>query len=273
MASSIRPETLAIHTGVYKDTAFNSVTTPIYPCSTFYFDKLGESKGYEYGRFGNPTRRALEENLAALEGGADALATATGMAALSTAMLLMKAGDHIIAAKDIYGGTWRLLDICLPRLGVTASFIDMEDPAEIRAAIQPNTKAIMIETPSNPLLKLVDLKMVSAIAHEHNLLTIIDNTFMTPLGKRPFDFVIDIVVHSTTKYITGHSDVIGGAVICRDPERAREVAQLGICFGMVSAPFDSWLVLRGIKSFPQRMKAHWRGAAAVANFLEGHPLV
>ncbi len=273
MASSLRPETLAIHTGVYKDTAFNSVTTPIYPCSTFYFNKLGESKGYEYGRFGNPTRRALEENLAALEGGADALATATGMAALSTSMLLMCAGDHVIAGNDIYGGTWRLLDVCLPRFGIEASFIHMNDPAAIRAAIRPNTKAIVIETPSNPLLNLVDLAMVSAIAKEHGLLTIIDNTFMTPLGQRPFDFGIDIVVHSTTKYINGHSDVIGGAIICREPNLAREVAQLGISLGTVAAPFDSWLVLRGIKSFPQRMAAHWRGAAAVASFLECHPRV
>lgn len=273
MASIVRPETLAIHTGVYKDTAFNSVTTPIYPCSTFYFDKLGESKGYEYGRFGNPTRRALEENLAALEGGVDALATATGMAALSTAMFLMQAGDHIVAGNDIYGGTWRLLDVCLPRMGITTTFVNMGDPIAIHEAIQPNTKAIMIETPSNPMLKLVDLAMVSAIAKEHGLLTVIDNTFMTPLGQRPFDFGIDIIVHSTTKYINGHSDVIGGAIITRDPDRAREVAQLGISLGTVAAPFDSWLVLRGVKSFPQRMKAHWRGAEAVANFLEAHPRV
>ncbi|MEN6626245.1 MAG: PLP-dependent aspartate aminotransferase family protein [Candidatus Sumerlaeia bacterium] len=270
---TLRPETLAIHTGVYKDTAFNSVTTPIYPCSTFYFDKLGESKEYAYGRFGNPTRRALEENLAALEGGADSLATATGMAALSTAIFLMKSGDHIIAGNDIYGGTWRLLDICMPRYGIETSFVAMDDPAAIRAAIRPNTKAIMIETPSNPLLKLTDLALVSAIAKEHGLLTIIDNTFMTPLGQRPFDFGIDIVIHSTTKYINGHSDVIGGAIICKDKDLARQVQQMGICLGTVAAPFDAWLVLRGIKSFPQRMKAHWRGADAVARYLNRHPFI
>ncbi len=268
-----RPETIAVHTGVYKDKTFNSVTTPIYASSNFYFDRLGVTKGYDYSRTANPTRRALEENLAALEGGADAWATATGMAALTTMLMLFKTGDHIVTGHDIYGGTWRLLDTIAPRMGIDVSFVNMGDTSAVRAAIQKNTRAMLIETPSNPLLNLVDIAGMVSIARDSKLTVIVDNTFMTPLGQRPFELGADIIIHSTTKYLNGHSDVVGGAVISRTPELAAQVAALGNALGTGCSPFDAWLVLRGVKSLPQRMAAHTRNAIEVAHYLDGHPRV
>jgi cystathionine gamma-synthase len=267
-----RPETLAVHAGVYKDSAFNSVTTPIYPSSTFAFEKLGVNKGYDYTRSGNPTRAALQENLAALESGAAAWATCTGMAAMTTLGFLFKPGDHLITGHDIYGGTFRLLDQVFRGMGVETSFVHMDSPDEVRRAIRPATKAILIETPSNPLLNLVDIAAMTAIAREHGLFTLADNTFPSPHFQRPFDFGVDIVFHSTTKYLNGHSDVVGGAIIVRDDRFRERIGFLVNALGTACSPFDAWLVLRGVKTLAYRMEAHQRNATAVARWLSQQPV-
>lgn len=265
-----RLETQAVHTGVYKDTAYNSVTTPIYPSSTFAFDRVGVNKGFDYTRSGNPTRKALEENIAALEGGIQAWTTATGMASISSLIFLFKPGDNIITGHDIYGGTYRLFQQVLPEMGITVSFVRMDDPGNVRKAIKPNTKAMFIETPSNPLLNLVDIASMTSIAKEHGLFTIVDNTFMSPYFQSPFQLGADIVVHSTTKYINGHSDVVGGAIIVKDSTFAERIGFLVNALGTANSPFDAWLVLRGLKTLSYRMDAHERNARAVAEALNGH---
>ncbi len=270
---SYRLETLSVHTGVYKDTTFNSVTTPIYPTSTFAFERIGEHKGFDYTRSGNPTRQALADNLAALEGGVGAWCTCTGMATFTTLAFLFKTGDHIITGNDIYSGTMRFLNTVLTPMGVTTSFVNMRDADAVRKAIRPSTKAVLIETPSNPLLNIVDIAAVMAIAREHGLLSIADNTFMSPYFQRPFDFGVDIIVHSTTKYLNGHSDVVGGAIIVREAKLAERVAFLVNACGTACSPFDAWLVLRGVKTLSYRMEAHQRNALAVARFLNEHPHV
>jgi len=268
-----RLETLSVHEGVYKDTAYNSVTTPIYPSSTFAFERIGQHKGYDYTRSGNPTRQALADNLAALEGGTGAWVTCTGMATFTTLGYLFKAGDHIVTGKDIYSGTIRFLNTVLPTHGVETSFVNMGDPDEVRKAIRPNTKAVLIETPSNPLLNIVDIAAITAVAREHGLLSIADNTFMSPYFQRPFEFGVDIVVHSTTKYLNGHSDVVGGAIITRDAKLGERIAFLVNALGTACSPFDAWLVLRGVKTLAYRMEAHQRNAMTVARFLADHPKV
>ncbi len=265
--------TRCVHTGVYKDEAFRSVTTPIYPTSTFAFEALGRHRGYDYTRSGNPTRAALEENIASLEGGAGCCATATGMAAVTAVLFLFKAGDHIIAGRDIYGGTYRLFAQVLPSMGLTFSFVDMGDLSEVEAAVRPRTRMIWIETPSNPLLHVVDIRGITGIARDHGLTTVADNTFLSPYFQRPMEHGVDVVVHSTTKYLNGHSDVVGGAVIWRDEETGARLRALVNALGLAQAPFDSWLVLRGIKTLPVRMEAHQANALALARFLEGHPHV
>jgi cystathionine beta-lyase/cystathionine gamma-synthase len=220
--------TQSVHTGVYKDKSYNSVTTPIYPTSTFYFDALGKNKGYDYTRSGNPTRSALEENIASLEGGIGCSATATGMAAITAALFLCKAGDHIVTGDDIYGGT--IGNQVLPQMGLSFSFVNMRDLAKVKSAILPKTKMIWIETPSNPLLNIVDLDAVIKLAKSKKILTAVDNTFLSPYFQRPFDFGADLIVHSTTKYINGHSDVVGGAIVYND--KAEETDPLsGECVG------------------------------------------
>lgn len=265
-----RAETVAVHTGVYKDSAYNSVTTPIYPTSTFAFERVGVNKGFDYTRSGNPTRAALEENIAALEGGVQAWATCTGMAALTTLAFLLRPGDHIITGHDIYGGTFRLLDQVVRGMGIETSFVHMAEPDEIREAVRPSTRAVLIETPSNPLLNLVDIAATTAIAKEHDLFTIADNTFMSPYCQNPFAFGVDIVVHSTTKYLNGHSDVVGGAIVARDQRFRERIGFLVNALGTACSPFDAWLVLRGVKTLSYRMEAHQRNAMAVARWLSGH---
>jgi cystathionine gamma-synthase len=263
--------TLCVHTGVAKDDAYNSVVTPIYATSTFRFEAPGRTKGYDYSRSGNPTRAALEESLAALEGGARASVTATGMAAVTTALHLLEGGAHVIAGHDIYGGTHRLFHSVLAQRGFSFSFVDMRSMQSIRAALRPDTRAIWIETPSNPLLNLVDIAAVCALARERGLLTFADNTFLSPVFQRPLDLGADVAIHSTTKYLNGHSDVVGGAIISRTAELGEKVAWLVNCMGTNGAPFDAWLVLRGIKTLPGRMRAHALNAMAIARFLEKHP--
>lgn len=262
--------TRSVHTGVYKDKSYNSVTTPIYPASTFYFDALGKNKGYDYTRSGNPTRTALEENIASLEGGAGCSVTATGMAAITAVLFLLKPGDRVVTGSDIYGGTYRLFDQVLGAWGIVFDFVDMKDLKAVQAAIKPRTKMIWVETPSNPLLNIVNLEAVIGLAREKEILTAVDNTFLSPYFQRPFEFGADIVVHSTTKYLNGHSDVVGGAVIYGRKELEERGRFLINAMGISESPFDAWLVLRGIKTLAQRMEAHQANALAIAQHLERH---
>ncbi len=263
-------ETRSVHVGVDKDPSYNSATTPIYPSSTFRWDDLQTNRGYDYTRSGNPTRRALEENLAALEGGIDCRATSTGMSAIAATMHLFQPGTHIIAGNDIYGGTYRLFDKLFRDMGFDFSFVDMKQPELVKAAITPQTKCIWIETPSNPLLNIVDMAAISSIARAAGLITISDNTFLSPYLQRPFEHGVDIVIHSTTKYLNGHSDVVGGAVITNKKEHAEKIGMIVNALGLACSPFDAWLVLRGVKTLGPRMEAHQKGAMAVAKFLKGH---
>lgn len=262
--------TKAVHTGVYKDNSYNSVTTPIYPSSTFYFDALGKNKGYDYTRSGNPTRTALEENLADLEGGIGARATATGMAAVTATLLLLKAGDHVVTGDDIYGGTYRLFDKVLRQMGLDFTFVNMRDLKAVKGAVTDKTKMMWIETPSNPLLNIVDLESCIKIAKEKKIIAVVDNTFLSPYLQRPFEYGADIVVHSTTKYLNGHSDVVGGAVVYNNKELGEKIAYTVNALGVSQSPFDAWLVLRGLKTLCPRMDAHQKNAQALAEFLESH---
>ena len=265
--------TKAVHTGVYKDTSYNSVTTPIYPTSTFYFDALGKNKGYDYTRSGNPTRGALEENIAALEGGVGCSATATGMAAITAVLFYLKPGDRVVTGDDIYGGTYRLFAQVFSQWGISFDFINMRDLQAVKKAITARTKMVWIETPSNPLLNIVDLEGVIGLARSQKILTVVDNTFLSPYFQRPFDFGADIVVHSTTKYLNGHSDVVGGAIIYGNKDLETRGRFLVNALGVSEAPFDAWLVLRGIKTLVPRMEVHQANALAIARHLDHHKYV
>lgn len=266
-------ETLAIHTGERPDKAYGALSVPIYQTSTFVFEDVGKTKGYDYCRSGNPTRKVLEDTIAALEGSKYGFAFATGMAAEATVMHLLKPGDHIISSEDVYGGTYRLFHDVMKKFGLEFTFIKMDSRQRIEEAIKPNTKMLWLETPSNPLLGLTDLEMVADVARRHNLLTAIDNTFATPYLLRPLEYGIDLVVHSTTKYLNGHCDVVGGAIVTATDELAQRVQFLQNAMGTGASPFDCWLVLRGIETLAVRMKQHEENAAAVVGFLVGHPAV
>ena len=262
--------TKSVHTGVNIDTTFNSVITPIYPTSTFFFDGIGKNKGYDYTRSGNPTRAALEANIAALEGGVNCSATATGMAAITAVLFFLKPGDHIITGDDIYGGTYRLFNAVLKPMGFDFSFINMRDLKKVKDSVTPKTEMIWIETPSNPLLNIVDIEGVVAIARKRKILTVADNTFLSPYFQKPLDLGVDMVVHSTTKYLNGHSDVVGGAIVYANNDLKERGRYLVNALGVSQSPYDAWLVLRGIKTLGPRMEAHQNNAMAVARFLEGH---
>lgn len=266
-------ETRCVHVGVDKDSTFNSATTPIYPSSTFRWDDLKTHRGFDYTRSGNPTRKALEENITALEGGIDSRATCTGMSAITATMHLFKPGDHIIAGHDIYGGTYRLFDSLFRNMGIDFSFVRMGDLDNVRKAITLKTRCIWIETPSNPLLNIVDMAGIAQIAKSAGLITIADNTFLSPYCQRPFEHGVDIVVHSTTKYLNGHSDVVGGCIVTKQKEHAEKISYIVNALGLACSPFDAWLVLRGVKTLGPRMEAHQRGAMALAQFLDSHPQV
>jgi cystathionine gamma-synthase len=269
----MRLQTRSIHTGVDKDSAYNSVITPIYQTSTFRFSDIGVTNGYDYTRSANPTRKALEENITSLEGGVGTIAVATGMAAITTVLHLFKPGEHIICTHDCYGGTDRILRLYRDQFNLEISFVNLQDYDALSAAFRPNTKALWIETPSNPLLRILDIEKLSRIAHERGALAIADNTFLSPANQRPFELGADIIVHSTTKYLNGHSDVVGGAVTAKDPSVAERLQYLCNALGQGASPFDCWLVLRGIKTLVPRMKLHEQNAAAVAKFLSAHPAV
>lgn len=269
----MRFETIAIHAGKRPDPAYGAVSVPIYQTSTFAFKDGGRTRGYDYSRTANPTRKILEETVAQLEGGKAGFAFATGMAAETTVMHLLKAGDHIICGDDVYGGTYRLFQNVMRDFGLEFTFLRMDSRKRIEEAIKPNTRMLWLETPSNPLLNIVDLEMAADIAQKHNLLTVIDNTFATPYFLRPIDYGIDLVVHSTTKYLNGHCDVVGGAVVTTTDELTERVQFLLNAMGTCASPFDCWLVIRGIETLAVRMKQHQENAFNVANYLKGHPAV
>ena len=269
----MRFETLAIHTGERPDRAFGAISVPIYQTSTFAFEDVGKTRGYDYSRTANPTRKVLEDTIAKLEGGKAGFAFATGMAAETTIIHLLKAGDHIIAGDDIYGGTYRLFQNVMLDLGLEFTFLRMDSRQRIEEAIKPNTKMLWLETPSNPLLNIVDIEMAADVAKKHDLMTVMDNTFATPYFLRPIEYGIDLVVHSTTKYLNGHCDVVGGAVVTTTDELTDRVQFLLNAMGTCASPFDCWLVLRGIETLPVRMKRHEENAFAIANYLKEHPAV
>ncbi|WP_100836579.1 cystathionine gamma-synthase [Kitasatospora fiedleri] len=268
-------ETLAIHAGQEADPRTGAVVTPIYQVSTYKQDGVGGLReGYEYSRSANPTRTALEECLAAIEGGARGLAFASGLAAEDTLLrTLLKPGDHIVIPNDAYGGTFRLFAKVLTRWGVEFSVADTHHPEKVREAIRPTTRAVWVETPSNPLLGITDLAAVAEIAHAAGAKLVVDNTFASPYLQQPISFGADVVVHSTTKYMGGHSDVVGGALVVADAGLAEEVAYHQNAMGAVAGPFDAWLVLRGIKTLGVRMDRHSENAEKVAELLAGHPKV
>lgn len=269
----MRFETAAIHAGQEPEPRTGAVVVPIFQTSTYAQSSPGQHRGYEYTRTQNPTRDALQEALAALEAGRHGLAFASGLAATNTVMNLLKAGDHVVCSDDVYGGTFRIFDKVWRQCGIDFTFVDARDPQRVEDAIRERTRLIWVETPSNPLLKLVDLRAIADIGRHRGVLTVCDNTFASPFFQKPLALGIDLVVHSTTKYIGGHSDVVGGAIVMvRDDLRDRlQFFQNAV--GACTSPFDSWLTLRGLKTLAVRMERHFQNALAVARFLEGHPRV
>ena len=271
-------ETRVIHAGQHPDPSTGAIMPPIFQTSTYVQSSPGVHKGYEYSRSQNPTREALQRCVADLEGGLQGYAFASGLAAMSTVLELLDAGAHIVASDDLYGGSFRLFERVRKRsMGLQISFIDMSDPKAVRAALRPETKMVWVETPSNPLLKLIDLAAVAKIAREANLIAVADNTFASPWGQNPLALGFDIVVHSTTKYLNGHSDVVGGiAVVGQEPRQAAWAEQLAFlhnAVGAIAGPFDSFLALRGVKTLALRMERHNQSALALAQWLEAHPKV
>lgn len=266
-------ETRAIHAGQEPDAATGAVITPIYQTSTYAQSAVGEHRGFDYSRTDNPTRTALQECLASLEMGRFGLTFASGMGAITTLLLYFKQGDHIVVADDVYGGTYRLFQRVFTQFGLDFTFVDMTDLEQTRAALRTNTRLLWIETPTNPLLKVVDIVAISALAHEKHILVGVDNTFATPYLQRPLELGADLVMHSTTKYLGGHSDVIGGAIVTSDAPLYDRLKFLQNAAGAVPSPFDCWLVLRGIKTLALRMERHSENAMRIAKWLEGQPLV
>lgn len=266
-------ETRAIHVGQEPDPTTGSIIVPIYQTSTYVQERLGKHKGYEYSRTDNPTRTALQECVASLEEGKYGLAFASGMAAETTIMYLFSPGDHILVANDVYGGTYRLFEKVLKPYGLEFDYVDMTDPGTVGGHIRDSTKAVWIESPSNPLMKLIDITAVSAIAKEHGARVIVDNTFASPYIQRPLTMGADIVVHSSTKYLGGHSDCVGGMAITSDDATYERLKFLQNAVGAVPGPMDCFLVLRGVKTLGIRMRAHERNALRIAQYLEQHEKV
>ncbi len=265
--------TKAIHAGQEPDPSSGAIMTPIYQTSTYAQTGMGEHKGFEYARTANPTRSALEACIAALENGVHGLSFASGMAAESAVLSLLSAGDHMVSCDDLYGGSYRIFERIMRRYNVETSYVTAGNVAEYENAIRPNTKLIWLETPTNPLLRLVDIRAVADIAHRHNLLLVVDNTFSSPYFQQPLALGADIVLHSTTKYINGHSDVIGGAVVTSNEEVYESLKFHQNAAGAVPGPFDVWLTMRGIKTLAVRMRQHEENAHSVARFLTEHTRV
>jgi cystathionine gamma-lyase len=270
----MRFATRAIHVGQEPDPATGATIVPIYQTSTYTQDAPGQHKGYEYSRTANPTRTALEECVASLEGGDYGLAFASGLAATIATMSLLSPGDHVVAGDDLYGGTYRLFDKVLPRTGgLEFTYADTTDPMAVEGALRSETRLLWIETPTNPMLTLSDIAALCEMAHERGAFVAVDNTFASPYFQKPLSLGADIVVHSTTKYMGGHSDVVGGAVVTSNPDFYEGIKFYQNAAGAVPGPFDSWIVLRGLKTLAIRMRQHEENALAVARFLQGHPQV
>ncbi|MEA2521312.1 MAG: cystathionine gamma-synthase [Actinomycetota bacterium] len=269
----LRFETKAIHAGQEPDELYGAVNIPIYQTSTYAQSSVGNPKVWDYARGGNPTREAFQQALAALEGGERCFAFASGLGASTTLLLTLKPGDHVLLSDDVYGGTYRLLTGVLSGWGLACDTVNMHDPVAVEAALRPETRFVWVETPSNPLLKIVDIAAVAEAAHRVGALVIVDNTFATPALQRPLEFGADAVLHSVTKYIGGHSDLVGGAVVTSDAALIDRLGFLTNAVGAVPGPMDCYLALRGLKTLAVRMRAHCEGAAAVTAFLSGHPAV
>ncbi len=265
--------TNAIHAGQKPDSDSGAIMTPIYQTSTYVQESPGVHKGYEYARTANPTREALEANVAALEGARFGFAFSSGMAAISTLTNLLQQGDHVVVADNVYGGTYRFFQQVMANFGLTFSFVDTSDFSRVEEAVRPNTRMIFIETPTNPLLRLTDIAQLATFCKHKDLLLAVDNTFMSPYFQRPLSLGADIVVHSSTKYLNGHSDVVGGIVLLNDESIAERIGFLQNSAGAVPGPFDCWLVLRATKTLPLRMRQHNSNAGEIARFLVEHPKV
>jgi cystathionine gamma-lyase len=265
--------TRAIHAGQRPDPTTGAIMTPVYQTSTYVQPELGRHLGYEYARTHNPTREALEGNVASLENGAHGLAFASGLAAIDTITKLFSAGDHIVSGEGVYGGSYRLFSKIIARQGIEFTFVDSENLNQIREAIRPNTKLVHVETPTNPMMGLTDLAAAAQIAHEAGALLSVDNTFASPFNQRPLDFGADIVVHSTTKYINGHSDMVGGLLVVNTDDLHERLRFLQNAAGAVPGPWDCWLALRGTKTLHLRMRAHNENGARIASWLESRPEV
>jgi len=271
MKMNMKFETRAIHEGQEPDNLTGAVVVPVYQTSTYQQEAIGKNKGYEYSRTSNPTRQALERSIASLEEGRHGLAFASGVAATTAIFNLIKPGEHIIAADDMYGGTYRLLEKVFAKWGVAVTYADVDDENSFEKAIKENTRLIWLETPTNPLLKIVDIKKVVLAAQKKKIIVAVDNTFSSPYFQKPLLLGADIVVHSTTKYIAGHSDIIGGAVVTNDEDIYQQVKFYQNAAGAVPGSWDCWLTLRGIKTLAVRMREHQRNAIYLAQFLSEHP--
>jgi cystathionine gamma-synthase len=269
----LRFETRAIHVGQDPDAEFGSVNVPIYQTSTFAQPAVGKPKAWDYARAGNPTREALQQALASLEGGSRALCFSSGLGATTTLLLTLKPGDHVLISDDVYGGTYRLLSRVMDRWGLVFDVVDMTDLIACRAAVREGTALVWVESPTNPFLKVIDIAAVADLAHQAAARCVVDNTFATPYLQRPLELGADVVLHSMTKYLGGHSDLIGGALVANDPELIERLTFLVNAAGAVPGPMDSYLALRGVKTLALRMDAHCRGARQLAGFLQGHPKV
>jgi cystathionine beta-lyase/cystathionine gamma-synthase len=273
LPADARFSTICIHAGQSPDPGTGAIITPIFQTSTYVQDELGRHKGYEYARTQNPTRGALEANVAAIEGGKAACAYASGMAAIDAVASMLKAGDHVIVTDNTYGGTFRLFDKVLTKFGLEFTYVDTSRPELIERALRPATKILFVETPTNPVMRLTDLAGAADIAHAHGVRLVVDNTFASPAVQRPLEFGADLVVHSTTKYLNGHSDSVGGIVIAVRDDDIEWLRFVQNAAGAILSPFDSWLVLRGTKTLAVRMAQHNANAQALAEFLAGHPRV
>jgi cystathionine gamma-lyase/cystathionine beta-lyase/cystathionine gamma-lyase/homocysteine desulfhydrase len=273
LSEHARFSTICIHAGQVPDPSTGAIITPIYQTSTYVQDALGQHKGYEYARTQNPTRSALEANIAAIEGGRAAFAFASGMAAEGAVMTLLESGDHVVVTDNTYGGTYRLFERVLRKYQLDFSYVDTSDLSRIDAAIQPSTKMLFIETPTNPVLRLTDLAAACTLAHDRGVFVVVDNTFASPYVQRPIELGADLVVHSTTKFLNGHSDSVGGIVVAMRDDHIEWLRFVQNAEGAILGPMDSWLVLRGTKTLPIRMERHNANAQALAEYLAGHPRV
>ena len=268
-----RFSTICLHAGQEPDPSTGAIITPIYQTSTYVQEELGKHKGFEYARTQNPTRMALEQNLAAIESGKEAFAFASGMAAIGAIVSQLKSGDHVVVSDNVYGGTFRLFDKILTRYQLTFSYVDTGDLEHVERAFTPSTRMLFVETPSNPIMRLTDLRQAADLAHARGVKVVADNTFASPCIQRPLEFGVDLVVHSTTKYLNGHSDSVGGVVIAVADEDIEWLRFVQNAAGAILSPFDSWLVLRGTKTLPLRMAQHNANGLALAVLLEQHPKV